>query len=128
MQVFYLLSNFYGIISAPVFVASGCASCHVHCYVWHTHFEAVAMPPVAISISIVIAWQYKLQIIQDGYNLLSTKVPCAHFIDIPALVYTAVANRSSVLLSSSPSLSFAIHANCEFQIVLCLTWHGRQTL
>jgi hypothetical protein len=54
----------------------------------------MAMPPVGLSISFVMAWQYKLQIIQDGYNLLSAKVPCALFIDIPALVCTAVASNS----------------------------------
>jgi len=66
----------------------------VHCYVWHTRFRAMAMPPVVLSIFFVMTWRYKLQIIQDGYNLLSAKVPCALFIDIPALVCTAVVNNS----------------------------------
>jgi hypothetical protein len=56
--------------------------------------KAMAMPPVALSISFVMAWRYKLQIIQDGYYLLSAKVPCALFIDIPAFVFTAVTNPS----------------------------------
>jgi hypothetical protein len=76
-------------------VTSGYASCREGPLLCVAHpFEAVAMPPVALSISFVMTWRYKLQIILYSYYLLSAKVPCALFIDIPALVFTAVANRS----------------------------------
>jgi len=66
----------------------------------------------APSCAIDFLWRYKLQIIQDGYYLLSAKVPCVLFIDIPALVFTAVANRSF----SAPKLlaTCFLHSPREF--------------
>jgi len=126
MQVFYLLGNFYGIISVPMAAANGCASSRegpLLC-VAHPFDSSGNAPSCGIDFlcdtnfksykTVIIYYQPRCPV-----HSLSTSLPWFSLL-LPMAI--------PVRLTSSPRVSFKLQANFEFQIVLCLTWHGRQTL